>query len=524
MLQLTDDQQIAYNSIINTFKTKNMFLLTGSAGTGKTELTKTIANHYTNLGYNLCCVSPTHQAKRIISAVLNTNKLIPVNAVTVASLLGKIREHSYVGTQSYSTPNHKKFNAYNLFILDEVSMVSNKDLKFIITYMTKLNKKLLIIGDSFQIPCVSAGYVVTKDTAIIEKENSYIFTDTSINKFELKEVVRQVKDSPILKLACFVRDHIEEEFDIEYEYIVSYEEAYQKFVEFYNINPYSCKMIAYTNQSVRTHNMEIRRYLGYEEKLVRNDLLTGYTNLGWPELIIENSRNYVIINLNKTTNHQIDKYPFLSGTFVDLNIINTTIKIPRLFFINISDESNLDFINELIRRAEKVNQNKSTKMDFINYNALKTKVIFMEDLYKFNEVIYAESDFKEKHALLFTKLDEVIKDYQIVESVLTDKINTTYDDVIGIRLLDDKIISDSETLADRYKMIEKDIYYGYSATSHKMQGSSIDSVIVDDNDFKKIKDRFNYQYDKLEKKTKEKNQLRYVAYTRASHNLYIVSN
>ncbi len=403
-------------------------------------------------------------------------------------------------------------------------MVCNKDLRFIVTYMNKLNKKLLIIGDHCQIPAPNGSYIALDDPNMIEKENSYIFKEL-IPKYQMTEIVRQVADSPILKLATYVRDHIEEEFDIDHLYPnISYDEAYEKFIEFYHKNPYSCKMIAYTNQSVRQHNTEIRKRLKYESKLVVGDLLTGYANLGFPDLIIENGREYEIFSLKQTKNHDIGIYKGLSGDLVDLNIIDTNIKVSKLFFINISDANNIHFINELISRAEKSNMSRSTKVDFMKYNALKSKVICMEDIYKFNHVIYAESDFKEKHGLLYTKVDEVIKNNEKIKSVLSDKINTMYESVIDERLMDDKVISESETLADRYKVIEKDIYYGYSLTAHKCQGCSINSVIVDDNDFRKIQDRINYQYYKLEKRTKEKNQLRYVAYTRAKEDLYIVTN
>ncbi len=520
MLTLSENQNKAYNYIIDTFKIGNICLLTGSAGVGKTTITKNIANYYSNLGQNICAIAPTHKAKRVIETILNENRTLPINAFTVASILGKIKEHSYVGTKTYSNPNHKKFDCYQLFILDEVSMVSNKDLKFIINYLGKLKKKLLIIGDECQIPCPSSGYILTDDVNIIEKENSYIFNE-NIPKYHMTEIVRQVKDSPILKLASYVRDHINEEFEIEYQNIVEYDEAYKLFIDFYNQN-LSCKMIAYTNNSVRIHNTEIRRYLNYNNKLVINDLLTGYTNLGFPELIIENGRDYLVKNVIETNNHEINGYKGLCGNLVDLNVLNTKINVYKLFFIHISHSNNNDFINELIAKAEKTNMLRSTKVDFMKYSAMKSKVICMEDIYKFNDVIYTESDFKEKHALLYTKVDEVIKDNEIIDSLLTDKINTLYSNVINERLSDDKVISESETLADRYKVIEKDIYYGYAITAHKSQGSTYDNVIVDDNDFRKIQDRINYQYYKLEKRTKEKNQLRYVAYTRPRCNLYIV--
>jgi hypothetical protein len=144
-------------------------------------------------------------------------------------------------------------------------------------------------------------------------------------------------------------------------------------------------------------------------------------------------------------------------------------------------------------------------------------------VYKYNDDIYSESDFKEIHALLFTKVDEVIKDRQIIPSKLTEKINTTYNDIINQRLLDDKRLSDSETLADQYMVIEKDVFYAYAINSHRSQGSTYDYVIVDEHDYKMIHNRFNFKYNMMENRNKEKNQLRYVAYSRAKKELYVIN-
>ena len=106
---------------------------------------------------------------------------------------------------------------------------------------------------------------------------------------------------------------------------------------------------------------------------------------------------------------------------------------------------------------------------------------------------------------------------------MSQKINTAYPNILSERLKDVyKPVGDSETFADKYKSIEKDIYYGYSITAHKSQGSTYQNVIVDEPDFQKISNRWNYRYNKFEDRTKEKNQIRYVSYTRAKDNLFVV--
>lgn len=521
MIQLTPEQQQAYECIIQNFKTNPIVLVEGPSGAGKTTITKQVVNYFSKNRTSICLIAPTHVSKRILDNVINYQKLVPLPSFTVASLLGKMKQHSYIGAQAYSKAVNRKL-LYQLFILDEVSMVSDVDLMFIIKYVKDNNKKLLIIGDSAQIPCPSAGYTTNE---IIEKKDNFIFTDDSIVKVKLTTIMRQHHDSPIFALSCFVRNHLLDAFDIEeshYPHIVNTAEAYKKFMEMFGDHPFSCKIIAYTNQSVKMHNLEIRKLLKCEDTFVVHDLLMAYVSLGFPELILENSRDYIIQKVNSIDNHTISNYHQLSGQMVDLMIIDNKVKIPNLFFINTYDDSNYDFMNELIRRAEKVNELLSTKADYVNYNALKCQVFFIEDVYKYNNDIYTETDFKEKHALLFTKVDDVIKNKAVEESKLSIKINDIYNDIIYERLKDNKTISDSETLADRYKVIEKDVYYGYAMTSHRSQSKTIDCVIVDENDYDMVKDRWNYKYNKYESRIKEKNQLRYVAYTRAKKHLYII--
>ena len=528
-MELTDSQEQAYQYIITNLPKERVILLEGSAGTGKTTLTKTICNYYRQIrNISVCAIAPTHKSKKIIKNILNKHSLIPISALTIASALGKIKEHSYIGTKSYANGNNKKLSSYNLFIIDEVSMIHNNDLKLIIDFINKNKKQLLIIGDRNQIPCPNAPYLVT-DT--ISRADSFVFTEDSITKLYLSEIVRQSGESQIIRLACYVKDHllIDEPFEqlisnTDFSNIIEYANMYVVFQCHYaqsKVN--SCRIISYTNASVKTHNLEVRRQLNYSDEYVVGELLTGYSNIGFPELVIENGEDYFVENIVETTNHSIGKYKNLCGKYIRLRIADGNARVNKLFFINIYHDSNQAFIMRLIELAEIVNRGYSTKTDYSNYMELKNSAVFSEDIYKFQDEIYNETSFKESHPLLFIRVNEIIVNNTIKDHSLSTKINTSYPDILGSRLTDsNKPVGDSETFADKYKSIEKDIYYGYSITAHKSQGSTYDNVIVDEPDFQKISNRWNYKYNKLEERTKEKNQIRYVAYTRAKENLFIV--
>ncbi len=528
-IKLSHNQQEAFNYITMNLPIEKVILLQGSAGTGKSTLTKNICNYYReNKNQMVCAIAPTHKSKKIIKNILNKDSFIPVSSLTIASILGKIREHSYVGTKTYSSGNNKKLSMYSLFIIDEVSMIQDEDLRLIVEYVRKMKKQLLVIGDSNQIPCPTAKYVVTN---VVEKADSYIFTDETITKLTLTEIVRQAEHSPIIRLASYIRDHLHDDLSFreiamatEFTNCIRYENAYDLFRDLYRKDEVnSCRIIAYTNASVKTHNMEIRMSLDYDDEFVVGELMTGYNNIGWPELIIENGEDYYITRIQKTNIYIIGGFSGLVGRIIDLEICDVKVVVKNLFFININHPSNLQFINRLIELGEILNSTHSTKNDYKNYMELKNSVIFTEDIYKYDGRIFTESTFKETHSLLFTNINEIIVDNAVKNNALSKKINTTYTDIIDERIKDvNKVFGDSETFADRYKVIEKDIYYGYGITAHKSQGSTYQNVIFDETDFQKITNRWNFKYGKLESRIKEKNQLRYVGYTRAKEKLFVI--
>ena len=56
----------------------------------------------------------------------------------------------------------------------------------------------------------------------------------------------------------------------------------------------------------------------------------------------------------------------------------------------------MKFLDELVKRAEKVNSKNSSKKDFMKYMDLKSQLFFREGVYKYREKMEKESSFKEK--------------------------------------------------------------------------------------------------------------------------------
>lgn len=530
---LTLDQKRAFEQVKKTLADPETPAITikGSAGTGKTFLTKYIADYITDTtGKNICAVTPTHKSKRVLKTMLNQDRFLPIQAFTVASVLGKLPSHSYIGSKNYKGKSTQKMDIFDVLILDEVSMVSDNDLDVIIDYVCEYDKKLIIIGDDCQIPSPSQELV--KENGICHKPNSSGFDLENI--CELRTIVRQAEGSPIVTLATYLRDNIDKVNNVQdiltatgldddtfhRDFKGMHKEVAEDLKKGLNT-----RVITYTNASVRAHNKGVRHELKYKNRLVVGELLTGYTMMGFPIPFIENGTDYTITSIRPTSKQNISGFTGLVGDIVDLQDVDEKTHVEYgLFFINATHSANSKFMLELVRLAEKVNRNYSTKNDYKNYKQLKDRAVFLENAYKYNGSVMSETDLRQLHPLLFSRVSEVIdvNKRNKVNSEYTEKIEEKYGNIIEDRLSDNKSYSDSETLADRYMIVEKDIYYGYSITAHKSQGSTYDSVYMDEKDFKKISNTWNYRLQAWEDRCMERNQLRYVAYTRSRNKLCIV--
>lgn len=528
---LTQDQKQAFDTVkyfLADFENPAL-TIAGSAGVGKTTLTKILADYIRDCSrMRIAAIAPTHKARRVLHYILNKDRFVTIPTITVASVLGKMREHTYIGSHKYSNGSKQKMDNYDCFILDEVSMVTDSDLDVIIDYICENDKKIIFIGDRCQIPPPSQKLRVER--GICYKPDSDAFNIE--NSITLNEVVRQKSGSLSIKIATFLREHITENLDLrdilsgaglERSEIVCEDdsEMYSDYLECVE-KGLRTRIIAYTNSAVKSHNEQLRRIMGKESDLLVGELLTGYNNVGWPVPVVENGTDYKVIRLREVNRHTIDKHTGLFGYLADLEDVDDKSHVsPSLFFISVQNSRNSAFMMDLVQRAERVNTNRSTKKDYKNYCSLKNRAVFLENVYKHRGQIMSENEFKQKNPLLFTRVSDVIDTAtkSMCKSELTETIDEMYGDIIRERLDDNKPFADSEVLADRYMVVEKDIYYGYALTAHKAQGSTYDVVYVDDSDFKKITNKWNYRLRCVENRCKERNQLRYVAYTRPSQKL-----
>ena len=194
--RLTDVESvfgISYNeeqrrAILDSIR-KNFLIITGGPGTGKTTIMKGIIElykevhklSYEKLAERVQLLAPTGRAaKRMSDATL-------MPASTIHRFLKWQKE-----TNKFQVNEYHKSKA-EVVILDESSMVDTLLMASLLRGIS-VNCKVIMVGDSYQLPSVGPGQVLHD-----------LISSSKLPVVELKELYRQGMDSNILTLAYDVR-------------------------------------------------------------------------------------------------------------------------------------------------------------------------------------------------------------------------------------------------------------------------------------------------------------------------------
>lgn len=468
ILGFTDDQAKAYAGLIefiNAPYNKNDYkrALTGPAGTGKTYLVKALIKNC-NYSYSLIGLSaPTHKACR----VLNESIALPnIKANTLQSDLG-LRLNFDVDKFDISNPPFDpkgkiKIGDYKLYIVDESSMI-NRGLSMFLEKTCKTNNcKIIYIGDASQLAPVNEKY-------------SAAFKGTKT--FTLTQIVRQGDDNPVKYLLELLRYDIEHKTFNFLNYItknpIKFNEDNTKgykvcnpqefnTVVYNNFNDEAltknvdfAKIIAYTNNTVSAWNKYVRNAIisdADKSIITKNDLIISYTT------IVNQFNECVIKNseeyiIRDVVNYTHPRYA-LKGFMVRFTAIHGGVNTTPLFILDHIDKFTIQMYNEISKEMINVAKTASVKL-----RAQKWKEYY---------------EFKESCLLLTNIIDR------------SGKI-----------------------------LYSRDLDYGFSLTSHKSQGSTFDTTLVDVNDI--VFDKMGRPYTDAE----EMNRRLYVACSRCKNKLYL---
>jgi hypothetical protein len=487
-------------------------------------------------------------------------------------------------------------------------MVSNGDMQTILEFVRTNKKKIIIVGDNYQLPCPSGQLVKINSNpdslypTYIEYEQTHIFKDDEHNHIKLTEIVRQCADSKIKQLCVYIRDHFTSELDIydiikninlidkNIELIKTHDESninvepnlnksdinesdlnkqdinvepnlneserminyfvsigdsdrltsYLESLDLSNesnkriescplelyiidkcniaheyVNHFrqtnSTKIICYTNLQVMEYNELIRQHLMFVGMINDmkhphvNEILMGYNN----NEIINNGREYVISNISPSV-----KLINIKG--INVNVYGHSMSFidveSKIFIVDINADNKV-FIAYMIELTNIINTKKASKQEYFIYKNIRKTIFFMDDIYVYDDEIYNLWTFKKQHELLFKHIDLTSSsDIQTLYPGL-------YSDIIALN--NNKMNND--LFSDRYKVIDKDLYYSYAITIHKSQGSTYDHVFADVNLIQNIQSyKWNTKWRLYQNNIRYKNQLLYVACSRPSKTLYVI--
>lgn len=156
---------------------RGVMILTGGPGTGKTTVIKAVIRILDKLGEDYALAAPTGRAAKRMSEATGCE------AKTIHRLLEM--EYTGEGEPRFQRDEYALLEEKNI-IIDEASMIDTS-LAYALLKAIKPGARLILIGDSDQLPAVGAGNILTD-----------LINSDCFNKIKLTEIFRQSHESMII--------------------------------------------------------------------------------------------------------------------------------------------------------------------------------------------------------------------------------------------------------------------------------------------------------------------------------------
>ena len=441
------------------------FVLIGKAGTGKTTIMKEVLMRYKdkNKSATIQVGALSHKAVKVLEEALGNDPKLNYTKGTIASILDLILDNDPTSV------TYKKFikNPYvkqdfkkrpNLFIIDESSMVTEKAMEDLFKEMAP-NAKIIFLGDKGQLPPIRE-YVL--EDGDVDKDSPTFDIENSAN---LTERVRQGEESPILPYADKYWDNSDSESPVQDP-----------------VTPEERKTVITTegNLIFKDGESAIRIAIDEFKKSIETDDFNRVKYIAY-----RNARRNAINNfIHKAIHGAAGNNLYLEKTPLIFMEGYTTLDLKRYKQISYDNSSEV-----VIRKSLDVEEDE--------YGVVTTSLLV--------------DDQDEEGQLNTIKVVNANDPSNVIKhkSVINDLWNAFKQTKRGSRERKDALET-VQGYTGRYAKVD----LAYAITSHKSQGSTYNTAIVDETDITGIKPTSN----------KAKSQAMYTAITRAKNNVIIISN
>ena len=492
---LGEEQVVALQDLIDYVLSDNLepITLSGSAGCGKSSIIKYLEDFiykYKSYGYNFLYATPTHAATVYLGLNLG---FLPYTLQSI--MVNRYDSKSNKWKKSFSSKFQLNPMKQNILIVDEASMINNRDLEDLFRLSKKHNLKVIFLGDKMQIPEVSDSKTKQISNVFTKIENITLTKVYRTSNNEILKVLNEIRKNPDGYLPILDNTN-----NIKFYNQIDKPKFYTDFLETYIKEPEDTVFITYTNNSIKLFNNSVRKDI-YGSKGDLKTLFIGETIIGYGGY---NNKTVVSGNLANSIRFKVEavnkrKSFIVIDAFSKIaNSIDSTLGRVTTNYYQLSLEDSLIF-DEITAEDMKEN-NKiissifsrlySLKQKALKDGSWKTYFIRMADITKVlstidlgNAYIYNPENYKME---LFNKYNTAHKNLKLSSPEL---------------------------------FIDKGIDFGYAITVHKSQGSTYKNVFFDSSSTEK--NTIPLLENNVQIST-EGNSLNYVGMSRTKSNLFVL--
>ena len=192
---LSSDQKKALEKFVSWLdkkETREPFLLSGFAGSGKTYLSTKLLKIVEDKEICWTVAAPTHKAVGVLrKAIANEGLRASWYPSTIHRLLRlRLKRKGDLEICEKTRQTDKSLDQLGLVLIDEASMIDSSLLEIVISCAHEYKTRLVFVGDPAQLPPVG-------------EDSSAVFLMKRVEKSSLNEVIRH--RGPVLQLASLIR-------------------------------------------------------------------------------------------------------------------------------------------------------------------------------------------------------------------------------------------------------------------------------------------------------------------------------